>query len=76
MGLLSSHPYIGAVFDLGQKADQPYRVTELMGGGDVEGVIKEADGHWIPLEQTLKFAGQVCRRLEVAHSRGISYTET
>ena len=38
MGRLGSHPHIVTVFDLGQEADQPYMVTELMGGGDVEGV--------------------------------------
>ncbi len=37
MGRLGSHPHIVTVFDLGQEADQPYMVTELMGGGDVEG---------------------------------------
>lgn len=37
-GRLGSHPHIVTVFDLGQEVDQPYMVTELMGGGDVEGV--------------------------------------
>ncbi len=32
MGRLGSHPHIVTVFDLGQEADQPYMVTELMGG--------------------------------------------
>ncbi len=31
MGRLGSHPHIVTVFDLGQEADQPYMVTELMG---------------------------------------------
>ncbi len=43
MGRLGSHPHIVTVFDLGQDQDQPYMVTELMGGGDVEGVIEEAN---------------------------------
>ena len=44
MGRLGSHPHIVTVFDLGQEHDQPYMVTELMGGGDVEGVIEDAEG--------------------------------
>ena len=36
MGRLGSHPHIVTVFDLGQEADQPYMVAELMGGGDEE----------------------------------------
>ena len=39
MGRLGSHPHIVTVFDLGDHEGQPYMVTELMGGGDVEGVI-------------------------------------
>ena len=42
MGRLGSHPHIVTMFDLGQEAGQPYMVTELMGGGDVEGVIEDA----------------------------------
>ena len=41
MGRLGSHPHIVTVFALGQEGDQPYMVTELMGGGDVEGLIEK-----------------------------------
>ena len=51
MGRLGSHPHIVTVFDLGEvdssESDlvggaterQPFMVTELMGGGDVEGIV-------------------------------------
>jgi len=42
MGRLGSHPHIVTFFDLGEEGDQPFMVTELMGGGDVEGVIESA----------------------------------
>ena len=41
MGRLGSHPHIVTVFDLGDHEGQPYMVTELMEGGDVEGLIGE-----------------------------------
>ncbi|MCH8816638.1 MAG: protein kinase [Chloroflexi bacterium] len=42
MGRLGVHPNIVAVLDLGQEDDgTPYMVTELMGGGDVEGLLAE-----------------------------------
>ncbi len=56
MGRLGSHPHIVTVFDLGQEGDQPYMVTELMGGGDVEGAIEDAEDHRLPLEQAIKIA--------------------
>ncbi len=38
MGRLGGHPHIVTVFDIGDEAGQPYLVSELMGGGDVEGL--------------------------------------
>ncbi len=75
MGRLGSHPHIVTVFDLGQEADQPYMVTELMGGGDVEGVIEDAADHRLPLEQAIEIANETCRGLEFAHSRGIVHRD-
>ncbi len=75
MGRLGSHPHIVTVFDLGQEADRPYMVTELMGGGDVEGVIEDAADHRISLEQAIGIARETCRGLEFAHSRGIVHRD-
>ncbi|MDA1257565.1 MAG: AAA family ATPase [Chloroflexi bacterium] len=45
MGRLGVHPNIVAVLDLGQEDDgTPYMVTELMGGGDVEGLLEVTYG--------------------------------
>ncbi len=75
MGRLGSHPHIVTVFDLGQEANQPYMVTELMGGGDVEGVIEDATDHRLPLEQAIEITKETCRGLEFAHSRGIVHRD-
>ncbi len=61
MGRLGSHQHIVTVFDLGQESGQPYMVTELMSGGDVEGLIENATDHRLPLEQAK----------QIAHGRGI-----
>ena len=75
MGRLGSHPHIVIVFDLGQEQDQPYMVTELMGGGDVEALMEMATGHRLPLEQTIRIARETCQGLEFAHSRGIVHRD-
>ena len=75
MGRLGSHPHIVTVFDLGEQEGQPYMVTELMGGGDVEGVIQDATDHRIPLEQAINITRETCRGLEFAHSRGIVHRD-
>ena len=75
MGRLGSHPHIVTVFDLGQEQDQPYMVTELMGGGDVEGIIEDAPHHRLPLEQAIGIAQETCQGLEFAHGRGIVHRD-
>jgi hypothetical protein len=75
MGRLGAHPHIVSVYDLGEEHGQPYMVTELMGGGDVEGLIEKASEHRPPLERTLKIGIQVCRGLEFAHTHGIVHRD-
>ena len=61
MGRLGSHPHIVTVFDLGEEQSQPFMVTELMGGGDVEGLIEDAPNHLIALERAVEIAQETCR---------------
>ena len=75
MGRLGSHPHIVTVFDLGEESGQPYMVTELMGGGDLEGLIEDAPNHMLPLDQAVKIAQESCRGLEFAHARGIVHRD-
>ena len=75
MGRLGSHQHIVTVFDLGQEQDQPYMVTELMGGGDVEGLIDKAIDHRLSLEQAINIARETCRGLEFAHGKGIVHRD-
>ena len=81
MGRLGSHPHIVTVFDLGEEQakggfeNQPYMVTELMGGGDVEGIIEDAPDHRLSLEQAISIAVETCKGLEFAHSKGIVHRD-
>ena len=81
MGRLGSHPHIVTVFDLGEEQakggfeTQPYMVTELMVGGDVEAIVEDAPDHRLPLEQAISIAVETCRGLEFAHSKGIVHRD-
>jgi tetratricopeptide (TPR) repeat protein len=86
MGRLGNHPHIVTVFDLGveppspsqgegRDGGQPYMVLELMGGGDVEGLIEKAEGHKLPLEQAIRIAVETCRGLEFAHGHAIIHRD-
>jgi hypothetical protein len=78
MGRLT-HQHIVAIYDIGEHvaADgtrQPYLVQELMGGGDVEDLLKEADGA-LPLPRALEIAIATARGLEFAHAQGIVHRD-
>ena len=75
MGKLGTHPHIVSVFDMGQDGESPYLVTELMGGGDVEGLLQNAEDHRLPIERAVELAVQVCRGLEFAHEKGLVHRD-
>ena len=75
VGSLGSHPHIVTMFDLGDHEGQIFMVTELMGGGDVEGAIEDAPDHRLTLEQAIRISIETCRGLEFAHSHGIVHRD-
>ena len=74
MGRLGTHPHVVSVYDLSDHDGQLYLVTELMGGGDVEGLLEDADGP-LPTKQALEIAKGVCRGLAFAHEKGIVHRD-
>lgn len=75
MGRLGTHQNIVTVFDLGTEGGSPYLVTELMGGGDIEGVLEDADENRLSLERTIEIGKAVCEGLEFAHARDIVHRD-
>ena len=75
MGRLGTHPHVVSVFDLGEHEGCPFIVTELMAGGDVEGLLENAAEHRLPLERVCEIARDVCQGLEFAHAQGIVHRD-
>ena len=75
MGRLGGHPHIVSVYDMGELDGQPYLISELMDGGDVEGLIEKAPEHRPPLADSLRIAEQVCQALSYAHERGVIHRD-
>ena len=74
MGRLGAHPHIVSIFDLGEHEGQPYVVTELMGGGDVEGLLEQEAGP-LPLQESLAIAEAVTQGLVFAHDKGVIHRD-
>ena len=71
----SSTPKTQSLTPGGEPTGVPYIVSQLMAGGDVEGLIERAEGHRLPLEEALRIADQVCRALEHAHGHGVVHRD-
>ena len=75
MGRLGTHPNIVTVFDLGTEGDAPFIVTELMGGGDVEGLLEDAEDNRLSLEQAIEMGKAIYEGLQFAHSQGVIHRD-
>jgi hypothetical protein len=75
MAKLGDHPNIASVYDYGEHEGQPYMVAPLLSGGDVEGLIKKAPDHKLPIDKTIEIAKSVCKGLEFAHNKGIIHRD-
>ena len=74
MGRMGTHPHVVTIFEIGEEAGAPYVVTELMGGGDVEGLLEQAAGP-LPLARALEIAKDVADGLVFAHAQGIVHRD-
>ena len=72
---LGQHPNLVTVHDIGEDNGNPYIVQEYMGGGDVSGLIGQAEEHRLPVERTLAIAKDVCRGLSFIHAGGMVHRD-
>jgi len=54
MGRLGDHPHVVSVYDTGDEGGQPFLVSQLMGGGDVEGLIERTEGHRLAIPEAVR----------------------
>jgi serine/threonine protein kinase len=70
---LSGEPNIVTIFDVGEHNGRPYIVMEYLGGGSLDGVLRES-GPQHP-QQTFTWLEQAGRALDTAHARGIVHRD-
>src|SRR5262249_29997352 len=75
MSRVGDRPNIVAIYDIGEESGQPFIVSQLMAGGDVESLIVAAEGNRLPLATALGIASDVSRGLAAAHERGIIHRD-
>jgi len=75
MGRVGTNENIVMIFDLGDIDGQPFIVSEILGGGDVEELIQKAPNHKLAQEQVIDIAQAVCNGLQYAHDKGIVHRD-
>jgi hypothetical protein len=75
MAALGDHPHVVTVFDVGDEDGQPFIVSQYTAGGSLDDLLQRAENHRLPIEQTLRVAGQVCRALEHVHAHGVVHRD-
>jgi class 3 adenylate cyclase len=75
MGRLGDHPHIVTAFDIGDEGGQPYIVSQYMAGGDLEGLLQQAENHRLPIDHAVRIANEIRQALEHAHGRGIIHRD-
>ena len=75
MGRLGDDPHIVTIFDIGDEDGQPYIVSQYMAGGDLEGLLQQAENRRLSINQAVVIANQIRQALEHAHSRGIIHRD-
>jgi serine/threonine-protein kinase len=67
------HHNVVTIHELGQSDGTPYIVMELLGGRDLEAVMRS--GEALPLATKLEIAAQLCDGLAYAHEQGIVHRD-
>jgi class 3 adenylate cyclase len=75
MGQLGEHPNVVNIYDIGEDAGRLYIVSQYVAGGSLEDLLKKAEGHRLPLKDSLRIADQICQALVHAHSHGIVHRD-
>ena len=75
MGRLGDHPHVVTVFDIGEEDGRLYIVSQYMAGGDLQGLVRDAEGHRLSVDEVIRIADQVAQALEHAHSHGIVHRD-
>lgn len=75
MGRLGDHPNVVTVFDVEEDRDQVFIVSAYVPGGDVQGHMREAPDHRLPVTRAIGIAADIAGALQHAHEHGVIHRD-
>jgi class 3 adenylate cyclase len=75
MGQLGDHPNVVTVYDIGEEGSELFLVSQYMSGGDLAGLIAQAQDRRLGVDETVRIAIDIVRGLEHVHAHGIVHRD-
>jgi class 3 adenylate cyclase len=75
MAQLGGHPNIVTIFDIGEEDGTLFLVSQYMSGGDLAGLLAQAEGRRLAIEEVVRIGSDVARALEHAHEHGVVHRD-
>jgi eukaryotic-like serine/threonine-protein kinase len=75
MARLDDHPNVVNVYDIGEEAGQLYLVSHYMSGGDLYGLMAEAEDRRFAVSEVVRIGSEVAAALEHAHAHGVIHRD-
>jgi class 3 adenylate cyclase/tRNA A-37 threonylcarbamoyl transferase component Bud32 len=75
MGRLGDHPNVVTVHDIGEDNGALFLVSQFMSGGDLAGLLAQAEDRRLAVDEVVRVARDVARALEHAHAHGVIHRD-
>ena len=75
MARLGDHPNIVTIYDIGEEDGELFLVSQYMSGGDLSGLLTQAENGRLAVQEIVRISGEVVRALEYAHKQGVIHRD-
>lgn len=75
MGKLGDHPNVVTIYDIGDEDGELFLVSQYMSGGDLAGLLAQADDRQLAIAEVVRISTEISRALEHAHAHRVVHRD-
>jgi class 3 adenylate cyclase len=75
MARLGDHPNVVTIHDIGEEDGELFLVSQYMSGGDLTGLLAQAEGHRLAIDEVVRIGTDIARALECAHDHQVIHRD-